>query len=636
MRHKWLTGGGLGMALALFVALNIVAQGMLGALRLDVTENGLFTLSKGTRNILQGLEEPVTLRLYFSARLFSGVAALQNYGIRIRDLLEEYAAASNGMLRVKVIDPEPFSEAEDQAVKYGITQIPLGTGERGYLGLVGSGATDAEASIPFFALEKERSLEYDLTKLIYGLANPKKRVIGAISTLPVFGGFAGMQGDQPQFRQPWTIATHLQEVMEVRPLGDDVKEIPKDVDTLLVIHPKDLPEQTRYRIDQFVLKGGKAMVLVDPLSEEDRAQPNPEQPGVPPKTGSDLPDLFEKWGLRFVKDKIASDLEAALEVAYNGPTGPRQSAYLPWLRMGKANLNREDFITSELNTLNLAAAGILEPVEGATTRFTPLISTGKQSMPLERMSVVAVRDPASLLEGFKPAGKVLVLAARISGKVKTAFPNGMPGTDTAQKEGEKPGAKAQVDPDFIAESRGPINVVVVADTDLLADRFWVKMQSFLGINVPSAISDNANLVINALENLGGNDDLISLRSRGEYARPFTRVEALQRGAESRFRERERELQAKLEETEQKIQQLQTRKAEGSALLLSPEQKRAIEQFRQEQVKTRKALRAVQHDLRKNIERLGTQLRFANMGLIPLLIAVLAIGVGMARMRKRPG
>ncbi len=622
------------MALALFVALNIIAQGLLGALRLDVTENGLFTLSRGTRNILRGLEEPVTLRLYFSARLFSGVPALQTYGIRIRDLLEEYAATSNGMLKVRVIDPEPFSEAEDQAVKYGITQIPLGTGERAYLGLVGNSATDAEASIPFFALEKERSLEYDLTKLIYGLANPKKRVIGAISTLPVFGGFAGMQGDQPQFRQPWTIATHLQEVMEVRPLGDDVKEIPKEVDTLLVIHPKDLPEPTRYRIDQFVLKGGKALVLVDPLSEEDRAQPNPGQPGVPPKTGSDLPDLFEQWGLRLVKDKIATDLEAALEVAYSGPSGPRQSTYLPWLRMGKANLNREDFITSELNTLNLAAAGILEPIAGAATRFTPLISTGKKSMPLEQMSVVAMRDPASLLEGYQPGGKVLVLAARISGKVKTAFPKGMPGTDTTEKEGEK--AKAQVDPEFIAESRGPINLVVIADTDLLADRFWVKMQSFLGINVPSAISDNANLVINALENLGGNDDLISLRSRGEYARPFTRVETLQREAESRFRERERELQAKLEETEQKIRELQTQKVEGSALLLSPEQKREIELFRQEQVKTRKALRAVQHDLRKNIERLGTQLRFANMGLIPLLIAVLAIGVGMARMRKRPG
>jgi ABC-type uncharacterized transport system involved in gliding motility auxiliary subunit len=254
-------------------------------------------------------------------------------------------------------------------------------------------------------------------------------------------------------------------------------------------------------------------------------------------------------------------------------------------------------------------------------------------MLMDRDTVMFSRDPAGLMQGYKPGDQALVLAARVSGVVETAFPQGKPKPAEPADPAKKAEPAGEVDKDFVAESKGPINVIVVADTDLLADRFWVQMQDFLGLSVPQAIADNANFVVNALDNLGGNDDLISLRSRGEYTRPFIKVAAIQRDAELRLRDRERALLDKLKDTEKKMQDLQREKGKGSAMILSAEQKREIESFRDEQVKTRKELRAVQHDLRRNIERLGDWLRFLNIALIPLLIGVSAALAGMWRAHR---
>ncbi len=637
MKRRSLSRGGLVLAIGLFLAINILAGETLTAWRLDLTQNRLFTLSKGTRNILQDLEEPIALRYFYSAKLFSGIPSLQSHGTRVRDLLDEYVAAAGGRLTLTVIDPEPFSEAEDEAVANGVNQLPVsGSGDRGYLGLVGTNSADDRAVLPFISPDKEQSLEYELTKLVYNLAHPKKRVIGLLTTLPLMGDpmrmATGARGGGP-----WALATLLREAFEIRELPATVEAIEKDIDTLVVVHPKALSDSTRYAIDQFVLKGGKAMVFVDPYAEEDRSNPDPQNPGAVPALDSDLPELFERWGLKLVKDKVATDIEAAIRVTYTGPSGPRQIEYLPWLRLREANLNRQDFVTNELGQLNVGTAGALEPVKDAKTTFTPLLSTGKKAMLLDRDQVMFSRDPAALMQGFKPGDQSLVLAARLSGTVKTAFPDGRPKKETATEDAEGEGDKAKAqdapDKDFIAESKSPVNVIVVADTDILADRFWVQMQDFLGLSVPSAMADNANFVVNALDNLGGNDDLISLRSRGEYARPFTKVAAIQRDAELRLRDRERALQDKLKDTEKKIQDLQREKGEGSALLLSAEQKGAIESFRHEQIKTRKELRGVQHDLRRNIERLGDWLRFINIALVPLLIGIGAALAGIWRARR---
>lgn len=612
------------VALALFIGVNIIANETLTSRRLDLTSNKLFTLSEGSRNIVGRIEEKVTLRLYFSARQFADIPQFLTHGKRVRDLLEEYVAASDGRLELAVIEPEPFSEAEDQAVGYGIQQLPISaTGDMGYLGLVGTNATDDELAIPFLSPERADAVEYEITKLIYNLANPTKRVIGLISDLPVMGGAPDPQTGQPA--PAWTSLEFMQEFFEVRVLERESAAIDKDIDTLLVIHPKDLPRKTLYAIDQFVLGGGKAMIFVDPMAEEDRPTQDPNNPMVMPRIDSGLPELFAQWGLAMAQDQVVGDLEAAVRVSVTSGRGPREVNYLPWLQLMGDRLNRDDFITNELKSVNVGSAGILEPAKDSSTQFTPLLQTGAQAGAITRDAIMFVRDPAGLLQDFKADKPNSVIAARITGEVETAFPDGAP---LDEQDKRSPG-----NPDHLAKSRGAVNLIVVADTDVLADRFWVRMQRFMDMQVPNPFANNADFLINAIDNLGGNDDLISLRSRGDYARPFQVVEQIKREAEAAYRDEEQALQAKLKETETKLQELQTG-SEGSAeTILSPEQRQEIELFRAEQIKTRKQLRAVQHDLQKNIERLGTQLKFLNIGAIPLLLSLFVIGAAIVRARR---
>jgi len=627
MNRNLVTGTGLVIALALFLGVNVISNQVLTSWRLDVTENALYTLSDGTLNILDGLEEPVTVRLYYSAQQFAGVPRLLTYGKRVRDMLEEYAAESRGMVRLQVIDPEPFSEAEDEAVAYGVRQLALSAaGDTGYLGVVGTNTTDDVEVLPLLSPEREDALEYELTKMIYSLGEPQKRVIGVISGLPVFAPPPDPMTGQAA-GQDWAAFVLLRELYEVRELSFETTAIDDDVDTLIVVHPKGLSRETAYAIDQFVLGGGKAMVFVDPMAEQDAAAPDPERPGVLPELGSDLPALLEQWGLELTADKVVGDPASAVRVSFRSPRGPREVEYLPWLQLQGDTLNRDDFITNELNVVNVGTAGALDSREGNTLTHVPLIETGKGSGLIERDAVIFVKDPAGLLDNFTADDATHAVAVRVSGKATTAFPDGRPlGTD------EK---RAPADEQFLSESTGAINVIVVADTDILADRFWVRFNNFAGMRIPEPFANNADFLINAVDNLGGNDDLIGLRSRGQYTRPFEVVQRIQREAEAKFRDREQALQQKLAEAEQKLAALQSEES-GGELLLSPEQRAEIERFRAEQVKTRKELRNVQHELRSNIERLGSLLTFVNTGLVPLIIALIAIVMSIvnARSRKR--
>ena len=627
MNRKLVTGTGLVVALALFLTLNIITNQALTSVRLDLTENKLYTLSKGSRNILKQLSEPVTIRLYYSAKEFANVPQLLNYGKRVRDMLEEYAAAGEGKIKLQVIDPEPFSEAEDEAVAYGVHQMPLSAnGEPGYLGVVGTNATDDQQSLPLLSPDREDALEYELTKMIYALAHPKKRVIGVISTLPVIAAPPDpMTGRQRA--ADWTSFALLKELYDIKQMTPDTATIAKDVDTLVVVHPKDLPRPTLYAIDQFVMKGGKAMIFVDPLAEQDQAQPDPEKPGVPPKLDSNLEPLFEKWGIKLVPEKVVGDPTAAVRVTFRGKRGPQEVEYLPWLQLQGATLNKDDFITNELNSVNIGTAGSLEALPNAKTKTVALLQTETSAGLIDRDAIIFVQNPAGLLENFKSDGKRHVIAMRVSGEAQSAFPDGRP-----LAEGEK---SAPPDTDYSASAKHGINVIVVADTDLLADRFWVRMNSFGDMRMPEPFGNNGDFLINSIDNLGGNDDLISLRSRGQYTRPFKVVQTIQREAEARFRDRQRALQEKLSETEKKLAGLQGQHSDKD-MLLTPEQKTELEGFRQEQVKTRKELRAVQHELDANIEGLGTRLKFINTALVPLLIALLAIGLSLFTGRARRG
>lgn len=619
MKYKrLLSGSGILLAAVLAVALITIGNNLFTGVRLDLTENKLFTLSPGSINIITSLDEPVALDFYVSRKTMADFPQLVNYANRVRDLLEEYAAKSGGNIELSVIEPEPFSEEEDQAVASGLNGIAVNAaGDRAYLGLVGVNSTDDEATIPFFQASREDALEYDITKLIYNLANPEKRVIGVMTGLTLFGDPA--QG----IRERWAIIDVMEEFFEVRNIGADTDYIDEDVDVLMVVHPKNFAEQALFAIDQYLLRGGHAMLFVDPLAEGDNAEPDPANPYVMPDMSSNLNIMLESWGLEVGTGEIAADINLAMRVQTQGARGPQESNYLPWLRLEAENLDRQDFSTSELNLIHMGTAGVIDLKEDANVEFAPLIRTTADSMRMQRDLIFFQRDPNVMLSNFESGNTPLVLAARISGTVPSAYPDGVLIEDEEDEA-------APVE-DIVKEGR--VDVVLVGDTDILADHFWMRTQNFFGVQIPQSIANNGDFVINTLENLAGSTDLISLRSRGEFSRPFTVVEQIRRDAEARFRAQEQELQTRLEETEQKIAQLQQEGGEG-ALLLSQEQAAEIEKFRLEQIRTRKELRAVQHELQKNIERLGTQLKFINIGLIPLIIALLAVVAGMQRARRK--
>ena len=537
MKQKTIiSGSGLVLGAVLAVAAIIVANTGVTSLRLDLTANGLFTLSKGTVNIIRSLDEPITLDFYFSNKTLSGYPSIVNYGNRVRDLLKEYAAKSDGRIKLSVIEPEPFSEAEDQAVASGLQGVPANTaGDLAYFGLVGINSIDQEKVIPFFRNERESALEYDITKLIYNLANPEKRVVGVISGLPVFGmGMPSMPGMPMNQSGPWTLIGSMQEFFDVRELNGDVGKIEEGVDVLMVIHPKDLPEQTLYAIDQYLLGGGKAMVFVDPFAESDNTRPNQQSPMVMPDTSSDLRQLFDAWGIEAPGEKVVGDGENAMRVQTRSERGPQETLYLPWIGLGVNNLNREDFSTGELESINVGSAGFIALKDGSGLEMTPLIQTSEATMMIETALLMLQQDPAVILRGFKPENKTRVLAARFHGRVHTAFPDGAPPGPQEDAEDREDQQPSPVLPDPAEQlQEGDINLFVVADTDILSDMFWVRSSNFLGMQIKQPFADNGDFIINALDILSGNDDLISLRSRGEFTHPGGIYPACGRGGVSR-------------------------------------------------------------------------------------------------------
>ena len=632
MSHrKLISEMGLLLAAVLAIAVIIAVNSSITGIRLDLTENRLFTLSQGTVNIIRSLEEPVDLDFYLSRQILTEYPGIINYANRVRDLLTEYAARSDGMVRLDIIEPEPFSEAEDQAVASGLQGVPVNTsGDLAYFGLVGTNSIDNELVIPFFQNEKESSLEYDITKLIYNLANPEKRVIGVMSSLPVFGSMPPMQQMPQQPPRPWAIVNVMREFFEVRDLGMEVDAVDDDIDVLMVIHPKDPGDESLFAIDQYLLGGGKAMIFIDPMSDADNAQPDPQNPMVMPPRSSDLDGLLNHWGLEIIEGKVVTDISRAMRVQTRGPRGPEETLYLPWLQLDASNFNQEDFATNELNTVNIGSAGAIQQADGSGITLTALMQSTSDSMLIDSERLVFQPDPKQLLDEFVPDNTVRIIAARISGQATTAFPDGIVQGETGEADdddAENPGSATK---DLI--THGNINAILVADTDLLNDYLWIRMQSFFGLEIPQTLANNGDFVINSLDNLSGNNDLISLRTRGNYSRPFIRVESIRRAAEAEFRDREQQLQARLEETEARLLELQNETG-SSNLILSPEQEAEIERFRLEQINTRKELRNVQHELQKNIERLGAQLKFINIGLVPLLIAVAAVVAGYLRNRS---
>jgi len=618
---------GLLIALALLIVINMFSGLVFRSARLDLTDNRLYTLSDGTRNIIGSIDEPVTLRFYFSEKMLVGVPSIMTYGQRVKELLEEYATLSHGNLKLNVFDPEPFSDDEDQAVQYGLQGVPVDTaGTLAYFGLVGTSATDDQEVIPFFQPDKEESLEYDISKLIYKLLNPKKRTVGLMTTLPMFADAQNPFARNVDASQDWYILEQLRQLFDVRKLETDVSIIPDDIDVLMLVHPKDLSDETLFAIDQFVLKGGRAIVFADPYAEADIPAMDPQNPmaSMNAPRNSNLDKLFNVWGVQMAVGKLAADRLSATQVNANMRGRTQPIDYVLWLTLKQDNFNKEDFVTSELQSITMATAGILSKKDGIDTEFTPLVQTSKQSMEVGQNQIQFGPNPDALLRQFSPQNKSFVLAARVSGNVKSAFPDGKPGS------GDNDKADSQ---NYLKESKEPINVIVVADADMLQDRFWVNVQNFFGRRIAFPRVNNGDFIVNAIDNLSGSNDLISLRSRGKSARPFDKVLELKREAEQRLQDKEKTLQARLDETQRKLNELQQHKDGGNALILSTEQRAELDKFREQQVQTRKELRSVRHELGESIERLGAILKFINIGLIPLIIIILAALLGIYKMKK---
>lgn len=630
---KWLSSlnrttlaiAGLAMAAIIVLSVNLISNTAFNHVKADLTAEGLFTISSGTGDVLRSIDEPVKMQVYYSKPLGEAAPAYGKYFERVRALLRQYSDIAGPNLEISFLEPAPFSDAEDRAVAAGLEGIRLNQeGDMGYFGLVATNSTDGLETVRFFTPQRERYLEYDLTKLIYKLANPKKRIVGLMTSLPIQGGVSPRRQPLPA----WVISEQIADFYDVRKIDLTAKEIPGDVDILMIAHPSGMSDEAVYAIDQFALKGGQVLAFVDPLSEAGRAA----QPGA---AGAAAPASFVKllgaWGLKYDPARIAGDLTHARRVQFARTGRPVVTEYVSWLGLDKRNLNEGDVLTGGIEQLNFASSGILETAKDAGTKVTPLITTSTQSMAIEAAKFRLSPDPVALLRGFQPGGKPLMLAARVTGDAKTAFPDGRPQSKDAEAGKDKPAAAdASKSPPL---KSGTINAIVVADSDFLHDQFWVSVQNFFGQRLMIPTAHNGTFVLNALENLSGGLALSDLRGRGVEDRPFRMVDDIRRSSERRYRQTEQALLKKLEAVRTELGKIE-KKGEGGQAILSEKDHQAIDKFRGEMIAIRRELRSVKLALRQDIDRLDGALKFANIAGVPLLIAIGGLAVGAVARRRR--
>jgi len=595
-----------------FLLFNLVNNYVASGVRIDLTENNLYTVSDGTREIIGELEEPINLYFFFSDKVSEDLTSLRAYAGRVQEMLEEYELLAGGNIRLTVIDPEPFSEEEDQAAAFGLQSVPVNqAGDELYFGLAGTNALDGEEVITFFQPDREEFLEYDVTKLIYALDAENRPGLGIYSGLSVDSSV-----DPRTFQQMpgWVFRDQLDELFQIETLEDLGAESLGGIDLLLLVHPKGLSEAELYAVDQFVMGGGKLVAFIDPLAEMDQ----PETPGMqmPGSSSSNLNRLTEAWGVSMREEQVLGDPAVALLV---GGADGRPVRHLGIVGYTPEYLSRDDVVTADLEIINMSTVGILDidSVDGINAE--PLIVSSDQGGALDAIQFQFLQNPEELIPGFSSAGQPLVAAVRLSGKARSAFPDGPPG---ASDGGE-----------HVAETE-ELQVIVVADSDVLSDRLWVQVQNFFGQQIASAFADNGSFVTNLVDNLSGSSALIDVRSRGQYTRPFEVVENLRREAEAQYLQSAEDLQAQLAETERQLAELESTRIEDGLLTLTPEQEAALVQFQDEKLRIRKQLRDVRHQLDKDIEELGSMLKVMNILVMPLLLTGLLLGFRILGLGRR--
>jgi len=570
------------------MGLNVFVDNFFTDTRLDLTQNRQYTLSQGTRAIISKLPEPVTLRFYFSKKNSANYPVTAAYAKRVRDLLSEYALISNGKIMLEDVDPEAFTPEQDQADAAGIRSAPTGNGDVFYFGLEGINSIDGREAIPYLAQEREPYLEYDITSLVYQLSHPDKPKLAILGTLPLTNNPTN-QG------QPLTIYTELRQNYDITNLPATFTSIPSITNLLLIAHPENVSLTQQRQIASYLMHGGKALIFVDPLSELVKAEPDNGQ-NTP--QSSDLSDLLKGMGVDYSPDLVVLDRQLAQRIRAGDQD--QTVVYPVWLHLTNQNFAPRDPVTASLTSMNLASTGALSQTKGATTHFEPLVISSNQASLSDRDAVVAgMNDPASLIDQTSVNNaKTYTIAARITGHASVA-----------------------------GLGQGNVNMIVMADTDVFDDRFWVRLG-----DQPQTFADNAAFVLGAVENLTGSDDLISLRTRGNTERPFTVVQEMQIAAELKFRETLTALQGKLAASENEMSQLQ-QGGNGSNTALTPAQTAEMDRVRRDIAGTRLQLRDVQRSLRTDIDRLGTVLAFINILLIPAMVTAFAIVFGLIRRRR---
>ena len=625
------SAAGVGAMALLLIAFNVIA----GALkeRIDLTHEKAYTLSEGTKAILRKLESPVTVKFYCT----QGEAApetvyLRSYARRVEDLLDEYRQAARGKLVIEKYDPQPDSDAEDSARLAGIEGQTLRNGDRFYLGVAVSRLDEAQA-IPFLDPSRERLLEYDLSRAISRVVTPERPVVGIMSPMPVFGmpsnPMMARMGQQGQ--QPWVIVNELKNDFTVKSVPMDTDKIEDDVKVLLVIHPREITDKAQYAIDQFVMRGGKLVAFLDPLPMVDSREQN-QMLGNIPNSGSNLDKLLKAWGLSFDTSKVVADMNFKMQIGGRGGQPQDAPAVLAVTSQG---LNDNDIVTSQIDSLWLPYAGAFAGTPVTGLKETVLLKSTKDSQLVD--GFMANLSGENVLKEFKPSGTQYALAVRLTGKFKTAFPNGKPEDkkDDENKAADKKDADKKPEEkkpdDSLKETKQDNTVILVGDADMLYDRVALQpIQTLFGTAYAPA-NGNLSFAQNAVEQLTGDNNLIAVRSRATVVRPFTRIKAMEAAANEKFQSEIKRLEDSAAEAQRKINELQQQKKGDQRFILSPEQTAELTKLRRDEVDSRKRLKQVQKDFRREVVSLQTKVKWLNILAVPL--AVTASGIALAFLKR---
>jgi ABC-type uncharacterized transport system involved in gliding motility auxiliary subunit len=615
MNQKSFHTGQLAILAAVFAAIifgciNIASSELFRSARIDLTQQHLFSLSQGTRTMIGDLNEPVRFRFFMSSGLTKEAPQLAAFAGRVRSMLDAYVAGSKGKIVLETIDAKPYSEDEDRAVAFGISPIRSSTGDRLFFGLAATNSTDGKSVIGSFSPEREAFLEYDLTRLVAELGKRGKPVVAVLDGL-------GMNGNPQLGLREAQVLTQMKQFFDVKPLEGEIQELPDNTRVVMVVHPQNLTDKTLYTLDQWAVGGGAMLVFVDPNAENQigpRGQP-------PADTSSDLPKLFKAWGVVYDVKKAVADPAYALQTERTIDGRPVTMLNLPWLALRNEALRKDDAILAQLAAIVITTSGSFETnKEGMSIR--PLMTGSAEAGTLPAADVKErTADMRKLATQIEKGKAPPVIAGRLTGTLESAF--------TAKPEG------STRKEEHIAKATKPANVILVGDADMVMDRNWVQRRNLLGTEVAQAFANNGDFVVNAIEQMAGGAALADLRGRGVSWRPFERIQTMEAEANARYSSKEQQLQARMKDAEQKLQDLGRGGKEGSNEVLTPQQIETIEKFKTELLATREELRATQFALRNDVDTLKSRLTALNVAGIPIFAGLIALFFAMRRTRRDP-